>query len=81
MADPARTCQSYRKAIDAALAGQPFDAALVGHLDDLANRGYTPSNGYRVRVPMPAGKEGAFLARLPHQVETAPAASHSSRQA
>ena len=144
----ARTCQSYRKAIDDALAGRPFSAELVAELDGLANRGYTagfyerhpdreyqntlsglsqqgssqyvgdvtgyadglaevevknrfavgdrleiihpagnevvevaalakvgpggtatttdvaPGNGYRVRVPLPPGKEGAFLARL-----------------
>ena len=37
----ARTCQSYRRAIDDAVAGRPFDARLVGQLDGLANRGYT----------------------------------------
>jgi putative protease len=37
----ARTCQSYRQAIDDAVAGRPFDAQLVGRLDGLANRGYT----------------------------------------
>jgi putative protease len=37
----ARTCQSYRQAIDDAVAGRPFDAQLVGQLDGLANRGYT----------------------------------------
>ena len=37
----ARTCQAYRQAIDDAVAGRPFDAALVTKLDDLANRGYT----------------------------------------
>ena len=37
----ARTCQAYRQAIDDAVAGRPFDAALVAKLDDLANRGYT----------------------------------------
>jgi putative protease len=37
----ARTCQAYRQAIDDAVAGRPFDAALVTRLDDLANRGYT----------------------------------------
>ncbi|MCX8018288.1 MAG: U32 family peptidase C-terminal domain-containing protein, partial [Rhodocyclaceae bacterium] len=144
----ARTCQSYRRAIDDAVAGRPFDARLVGALDSLANRGYTPGffdrhpdrdyqnylsglsqmgssqyvgevigyvgecaevevknrfavgdrleiihpagnaivtvgamhkvgaggtataievapgSGHRVRIPLPAGKEGAFLARL-----------------
>jgi putative protease len=37
----ARTCQVYRKAIDAAVAGQPFDPELLGELEGLANRGYT----------------------------------------
>jgi putative protease len=37
----ARTCQAYRQAIDDALAGRDFNAALVAQLDDLANRGYT----------------------------------------
>ncbi|MDA8257586.1 MAG: tRNA 5-hydroxyuridine modification protein YegQ [Betaproteobacteria bacterium] len=37
----ARTCQSYRRAIDDAVAGRPFDARLIGQLDGLANRGYT----------------------------------------
>ena len=37
----ARTCQSYRQAIDDAVAHRPFDAQLIGRLDGLANRGYT----------------------------------------
>ncbi len=37
----ARTCQVYRKAIDAAMAGEPFDPRLLGELENLANRGYT----------------------------------------
>ena len=37
----ARTCQSYRQAIDDAVAGRAFDAQLIGQLDGLANRGYT----------------------------------------
>jgi putative protease len=37
----ARTCQNYRRAIDAALAGRPLDPHLVEQLDSLANRGYT----------------------------------------
>ena len=37
----ARACQSYRQAIDDARAGRPFDAALLGALEGLANRGYT----------------------------------------
>ena len=142
----ARTCQTYRRAIDDALAGRPFDGRLVGELEGLANRGYTagfyerhadqahqnylrgnsesgrslyvgdvvgygsdglaevevknkfgvgdrievihpagnqdvtvaamvraadgspmelaPGNGHRVRIPLPPGKEGAFIARF-----------------
>ena len=37
----ARTCQSYRSAIDDAVAGRPFNPLLLGHLEGLANRGYT----------------------------------------
>ena len=37
----ARTAQNYRKAIDDALAGKPFDPALMTQLEGLANRGYT----------------------------------------
>ncbi len=37
----ARTCQSYRTAIDDAVAGKPFQPVLLGHLEGLANRGYT----------------------------------------
>ena len=37
----ARTAQSYRQAIDAAERGEAFDPALLGELENLANRGYT----------------------------------------
>jgi U32 family peptidase len=37
----ARTCQSYRQAIDDAVAGRPLDPTLLRELDGLANRGYT----------------------------------------
>lgn len=37
----ARTAQVYRKAIDDAVAGKPFDRHLMDELDSLANRGYT----------------------------------------
>lgn len=37
----ARTAQIYRKAIDDALAGKPFDPSLITQLEGLANRGYT----------------------------------------
>lgn len=37
----ARTAQVYRKAIDDAVAGNPFDASLMTTLETLAHRGYT----------------------------------------
>lgn len=37
----ARTAQVYRRAIDAAVNGEPFDPDLSLQLDHLANRGYT----------------------------------------
>ena len=37
----ARTAQTYRQAIDDALAGRPFNPELLGVLENLANRGYT----------------------------------------
>jgi putative protease len=37
----ARTCQSYSRAIDDAIAGRPLDLRLLSELDGLANRGYT----------------------------------------
>jgi putative protease len=37
----ARTAQAYRSAIDDAVAGRPFNPVLLGHLEGLANRGYT----------------------------------------
>ncbi len=37
----ARTAQVYRRAIDDAAAGRPFDIRLLGELQGLANRGYT----------------------------------------
>jgi putative protease len=43
----ARTAQVYRKAIDDAVANKPFDPALLGELEGLANRGYT--NGFYQR--------------------------------
>ena len=43
----ARTAQLYRRAIDDALAGRPFDPGLSDSLEGLANRGYT--DGFFVR--------------------------------
>ncbi|WP_392564260.1 tRNA 5-hydroxyuridine modification protein YegQ [Orbus wheelerorum] len=37
----ARTAQVYRRAIDAAAEGKPFDPSLLIELESLANRGYT----------------------------------------
>ncbi|KGE77162.1 tRNA 5-hydroxyuridine modification protein YegQ [Halomonas salina] len=37
----ARTAQVYRRAIDDAMAGRPFDMRLMDELENLANRGYT----------------------------------------
>ena len=37
----ARAAQVYRRAIDDAVAGRPFDVNLLGQLQGLANRGYT----------------------------------------
>ncbi|WAJ37044.1 tRNA 5-hydroxyuridine modification protein YegQ [Pseudomonas sp. GOM7] len=37
----ARTAQAYRRAIDDAVAGRPFDRSLMHDLESLANRGYT----------------------------------------
>jgi putative protease len=45
----ARTCQTYRRAIDDAVAGRPLDPALLRELDGLANRGYT--GGFYERHP------------------------------
>jgi U32 family peptidase len=36
-----RTVQSYRAAINDAVQGKPFNTALLGQLEGLANRGYT----------------------------------------
>ncbi len=46
----ARTAQTYRRAIDEAVHGKPFDMSLMGELDHLANRGYT-EGFYRRHVP------------------------------
>ena len=46
----ARTAQAYRKAIDAAQSGMPFDKAWMSELDHLASRGYT-EGFYRRHVP------------------------------
>ena len=45
----ARTAQAYRKAIDDAVAGKPFDMGLMNELEKLASRGYT--EGFYRRHP------------------------------
>jgi putative protease len=45
----ARTTQVYRQAIDDAEAGRPFNAKLLGSLENLASRGYT--DGFLQRHP------------------------------
>ncbi|WP_022964839.1 prephenate-dependent tRNA uridine(34) hydroxylase TrhP [Halopseudomonas pelagia] len=45
----ARTVQTYRRAIDDAVAGKPFDLNLMDDLESLANRGYT--EGFYRRHP------------------------------
>jgi len=45
----ARTTQIYRKAIDDAVSGLPFDAGQLGLLENLSNRGYT--DGFLQRHP------------------------------
>ena len=46
----ARTAQTYRRAIDEAVDGVPFDMSLMTELDHLASRGYT-EGFYRRHVP------------------------------
>jgi len=45
----ARTAQVYRRAIEDAVAGRPFDIAMMDELEGLANRGYT--EGFYRRHP------------------------------
>jgi putative protease len=45
----ARTAQTYRRAIDDAVAGRPFDPRLITELEGLSNRGYT--RGFLERRP------------------------------
>ena len=45
----ARTTQVYRRAIDDALAGRPFDMSLMEELEGMANRGFT--EGFYRRHP------------------------------
>jgi putative protease len=45
----ARTVQTYRRAIDNAVSGMPFDLSLMDDLESLSNRGYT--EGFYRRHP------------------------------
>jgi len=45
----ARTAQTYRRAIDDAVAGRPFNPTLITELEGLANRGFT--SGFLERRP------------------------------
>jgi putative protease len=45
----ARTTQVYRRAIEDAVAGRPFDMGMMDELEGLANRGYT--EGFYRRHP------------------------------
>ena len=45
----ARTAQVYRRAIEDAIAGRPFDMGMMDELEGLANRGYT--EGFYRRHP------------------------------
>ena len=47
----ARACQSYRQAVDDAVAGREFDTRLLGTLEGLANRGYTDGFYQRHHTP------------------------------
>ncbi len=48
----ARASQGYRRAIDDAVGGRPFDTRLLGELEGLASRGYT--DGFYQRHHTPA---------------------------
>ncbi len=60
----AQVTQIYRRAIDEAVAGRPFDPALMSELENLANRGYT--DGFFQRHEpreLQNYREGASVAR------------------
>lgn len=57
----ARTAQVYRRAIDEAMAGRPFDWQLMEELEALSNRGYT--EGFYRRHPPQAYQ--AYAQRAP----------------
>ena len=76
----ARVAQSYRKAIDDAVAGRPFDYSLLSELEGLANRGYTsgfprtPPNSRLPKLPqrsIPPPNKANTSATLPKLMKTA----------
>ncbi|MEH6468752.1 MAG: tRNA 5-hydroxyuridine modification protein YegQ [Porticoccus sp.] len=62
----ARTAQVYRRAIDNAEAGKPFDINMMAELDHLANRGYT-EGFYRRHVPQETQNYTESASRNPNQ--------------
>jgi len=62
----ARTAQVYRKAIDATVAGRPFDMHLMDELETLSNRGYT-EGFYRRHPPAEFQKYESGVSTMPGQ--------------
>ena len=81
-ANVARTAQVYRRAIDDAVAGRPFDPERLLDLDHLANRGYTagllepqPMDGYQsYHTGYSVGERSQFVAEAVDTAETVQAA-------
>jgi hypothetical protein len=48
-----RTAQVYRRAIDDAVAGRPFNPELITELEGLSNRGYTAASWSAARPGLP----------------------------
>jgi hypothetical protein len=48
-----RTAQTYRRAIDDAVAGRPFNPELITELEGLSNRGYTAASWSAARPGLP----------------------------
>ncbi len=67
-----RTAQTYRRAIDDAVAGRPFNPELLLELEGLANRGYTagflerrPANDYQNYITGHSeGRRSQFVAEV-----------------
>jgi putative protease len=74
----ARTAQVYRRAIDDAVAGRPFNPERLLDLDHLANRGYTagllepqPMDGYQsYQTGYSVGERSQFVAEAVDTAET-----------